>query len=413
MSTMTKKWEAQDTSWNQHLSELASEVKISPELIWDSRLQLISVFGQEWLETELDRHKTASPTREKGIVGIITNPIVNNAVEVVELAKYLRAVSHQPNFREIVVKLKNAADYEAIRLNLAVGYRLKSIGWTDIIVEPELGDVTGVYIGQKYIVECAMFKPPQPVNKYLEVLFSSFQKYLKLNKTKTWMHVEFFVNPITINQVELLRDIKAANYRFGPTGTKVEIETNEYKITEQELTPEQLKFLEEDRAKHEDSHVDIGYYLANHKPKVPGDIYSVDLDDTNARTDIGYVTFGGLRKNVEKKSTEEQLRIKIKSKKEQTKHYPADTRRMFVFQSKGMIDDESIHAIGQVVKDSIKVTDNIDDVIFLDRRHQTAFDMLRYTSGQYHILTASERVPHLEKMVTDMKNFEYSDWLTQ
>jgi hypothetical protein len=159
--------------------------------------------------------------------------------------------------------------------------------------------------------------------------------------------------------------------------------------------------------------VDIGYHLANHTPKTPGDVYSVDIDDKSKQTNVGYVTFGGVRKNSDKKSTEDQLRAKIKGKKEQTKNRPATTRRMFVFQAEGMVEKEDIHSIGEVVKNSIKPSDDIDDVIILDRRHQTAFGKLRYPSGQYHILTASERVPHLEKMVSDMRKFEYSDWVVE
>jgi len=407
------KWDEQDTAWNKHLKDLAEEVDIPAELIWSSRQQLITIFGQEWLEAELAKHKIASHLKDTGVVGVITNPIVNNAVGVVELAKYLQSLSHQPNFNQIVVKLKNASDYQAIRLNLAVGYRLKNIGWEDVFVEPELGDVEGIYNGQKYIVECAMFSPPAPIKKYLQGLFDSFYKYLKKNSHRTWLHVEFLKNPTEINQAELIKDIKTANYKFAPSGEFVEIKADGYIVTVQQLTAENIELLESDREKEEDSLVDIGYHLANHKPNTPGDIYSVDLDDKSKQTDVGYVTFGGVRKNSDKKSTEDQLRAKIKSKKEQTKNHPETTRRMFVFQAEGMVEKEDIHSIGEVVRSSIKPGDDIDDVIILDRRHQTAFGKLRYPSGQYHILTASQRVPYLEKMVTDMKEFEYSDWVVK
>lgn len=410
---MAMSWDEQETNWNKHLASLADEVGIPADIIWSSRQQLITIFGQEWLEQELSRHKVANPLSNTGIVGVISNPIVNNAVGVVELAKYLLSVSSQSNFNEIVVKLKNSSDYEAIRLNLATGYRLKKIGWEDVMVEPALGDVEGTYSGQKYIVECAMFIPPRPVNKYLQVLFDSFYKYLKKNKHKTWLHIEFLVNPVKVDQSGLIKNIKAVNYEFSPEGKLVELATDEYIITAQKLTHDNLQILNDDREKEDGNLVDIGYHLANHAPDVPGDIYSVDLDDSNKRTDLGYVTFGGVRKNSDKKSTEEQLRIKIKSKKEQTKNYPEGTRRMFVFQTEGMIEKEDIRAIGEVVKSSIKPSDNIDDVIILDRRHQTAFDKLRYPSGQYHILTASERVPYLEEMVKEMRKFEYSDWVIE
>ncbi len=78
-------WDEQEGYWNRHLDRLAKEVKIDSAKIWDARKQLVVIFGDSWLREAYIVSSRGKHSDEKGVVGLVTNPIVNHAVEIVEL----------------------------------------------------------------------------------------------------------------------------------------------------------------------------------------------------------------------------------------------------------------------------------------------------------------------------------------
>ena len=90
---------------------------------------------------------------------------------------------------------------------------------------------------------------------------------------------------------------------------------------------------------------------------------------------------------------------------------PNGVRRMFIFMSNSMVEDEDWNVIGKAFAKDIKPEDNIDAVIFVDRRHATVGGKLRYPSGQIHFFTTKSRVPYLERSFSAIKSFENSNWL--
>lgn len=402
-------WEEQESYWNKHLDRLANEVKIDAFLIWDARKQLIVIFGEEWLKDSYKKLSKGNPTDEKGIVGVVSNPIVNNAVAVVELAKYLREFSGQPNFNEIVTKLKNAKDFKAIRLNLAFAYRMAKSGAKDVYVEPEIGDIEATISDQQYVIECSMIVPPMNNSNFANELFKRVINQVKYGDKPTWIDVTFNEYPQPSDLPLIVKTIKEAQYAYSKSMDTVERKEKPFTVKVTEASQEDIDSLPQ---KMKDEVWDFGFKIAMHQPKTPGDIYSVDLDEEPASHD-GLFTIGKLINDEAAKSTRDRLRTKLKAKKAQTKQIPDTKRRMYVFMSNGMVEDDDWNELAKTFANDVKPTDNIDAVIFTDRRHHTYNDKLRYPSGQIHFYTSGKRVPHLEKLCEDMKQFEESDWIVE
>lgn len=411
MSTAESKWEEQNKSWEKRYSVLAEETSLDEALIRVSREQLITYFDEEWLKEAYSKQKAYSPGDPTGIVGVITNPMDNHGVEVVELAKYLKAVEGQDNFLEIITKLKSTSDYEAIRLNLAVAYRLMHSDWENVYVEPAIGDVEGTLYGKKYVVECSVIMPPNPSSKYTNEIFRSVYKTLKQNKMPVWIHAKFTKDFKAVPLKSVIEAVKELNKRFLIENKPVETQTKEFSMTACLLDGRVKQVLEEQRSK-EDGITEIGFRIAMATPKISGDVHSVDLDDPNQIED-GTITFGGLSEYAKDKTTSERLKTKIRDKKEQTSDLPSGTKRLFVFMAKGKVEDDDWRELGQVVKKSTSPSDNIDAVLFIDRRRQEFEGKLRFPSGQVHIFTKPYRLTALEASFRKMKAFEESDWINE
>lgn len=411
MSTAENKWQEQNKSWEQRLPVLAEETSIDESLIKTSREQLIVYFQEDWLREAYSKQKAYSPGEPTGIVGMITNPMDNHGVEVVELAKYLKAVENQDNFTEVITKLKSTTDYEAIRLNLAVAYRLIQSDWENVYAEPAVGDIEGTLYGKKYVVECSVIMPPNPSRKYTNEIFRSVYKTLKQNKIPVWIHAKFNKDFKDIPLKNVIEAIKELNKRFIAENKIVETQTKEYSMTACLLDERVKQVLEEQRSK-EDGLTEVGFRIATAKPKIPGDIHSVDPDDPNQLED-GTITFGGLSDYAKDKTTGERLKTKIRDKKEQTSGLPRGTKRLFVFMANGKVEDDDWRELGQVVKKSTSPDDNIDAVLFIDRRRQEFEGKIRFPSGQVHIFTKPYRLTALEASFKKMKAFEESDWINE
>jgi hypothetical protein len=411
MSNAENKWQEQNKSWEKRFPVLAKETSIDEALIRADREQVILYFGEDWLREAYSKQKAYSPGEPTGIVGVITNPMDNHGVEVVELAKYLKAVEGQDNFSEIITKLRSTSDYEAIRLNLAVAYRLMHSDWENVYVEPAVGDVEGTLYGKKYVVECSVIMPPNPSSKYTNEIFRSVYKTLKQNKIPVWIHVKFNVDFKTIPLKNVIEAVKELNKRFLVENKPVETQTKELSMTACLLDGRVKQVLEEQRIK-EDGITEVGFRIAMATPKIPGDVHSVDLDDPNQIED-GTITFGGLSEYAKDKTTSERLKTKIRDKKEQTSDLPSGTKRLFVFMANGKVEDDDWRELGQVVKKSTSPSDNIDAVLFIDRRRQEFEGKLRFPSGQVHIFTKPYRLTALEASFRKMKAFEESDWINE
>lgn len=402
-------WDEQENYWNKHLERLANEVKIDASTIWDARKQLIVIFGEEWLKDSYKKLSNSNPTDEKGVVGVISNPIVNNAVAIVELAKYLREFSGQSNFNEIVTKLKNAKDFKAIRLNLAFAYRMAKSGAKDVYVEPAIGDIEATILNQEYVIECSMIVPPMKNSNFAYELFKRVINQVKYGDKPTWIDVSFNEYPQPSDLPSIVKSIKEAQYEYSKSNDSVERKEKLFTVKVTEASQEDIDSLPK---KMEDEVWDFGVKIPIHQPKSPGDIYSVDFDEEPTSHD-GLFTIGGLINDEAAKSTRDRLRTKLKDKKAQTKQISASKRRMYIFMSNGKVEDDDWNELAKTFANDVKPTDNIDAVIFTDRRHQTYDDKLRYPSGQIHFFTSGKRVPHLEQLCEAMKQFEMSDWITE
>ncbi len=411
MSKAESKWEEQNKSWEKRYKVLSNETKVEEKLIREGRELLITYFGEGWLKETYAKQKKYSPGDPNGIGGVITNPMDNHGVEVVELAKYLKAVEGQDNFADIITKLRNNSDYEAIRLNLAVAYRLRQADWESIYVEPEVGDIECTLYGKKYVVECSVIMPPNPSSKYTNEIFRSVYKTLKQNKIPVWIHVKFNKEIRSVTLKSVIEAVKELNKRFLAEGEPVETQSDEYSMTACLLDGRVSEVLEEQRSK-DDGITEVGFRIATAEPKIPGDIHSVDPDDPNQMYD-GTITFGGLREFAKDKTTVDRLKTKIRDKKEQTASLPKDTRRVFVFMAKGKVEDDDWLELGNAVRNSTSVNDNLDAVLFIDRRRQEFEGKLRFPSGQLHIFTKPYRLTALEASFKKMKSFEESDWVNE
>ena len=411
MSDADKKWQEQNTSWEGRYKHLANETSLDEELIRKSREKLIAYFGEEWLKDKYSKQKKFSPNNPTGIVGRVTNPMDNHGVEVVELAKYLDAVNAQDNFSAVITKLKNASDYEAIRLNLAVAYRLINSGWENVYVEPEVGDVSGELFGKKYVVECSVITPPNPASNYAHEVFNSAYKYLKKNRNPVWVHIQFNKNFRLVPVKKVTDAVKELNYRFTENPKEpVETSSDDFNMTEIYLDSKVKSILQTEREKEINSLTEIGYRISRITPAIPGDLHSVNPDDPS-QIDDGTITFGGMHKFNNDKTTADRIKTKIKSKKSQTANLSSGTRRMFVFMAHGKVDEENWSELGKTIVSSISPADNLDAVVFMDRRRQEFEGKLRFPSAQIHFFTKPYRLRALEASFGKMKEFEQSNWI--
>lgn len=413
MSDVDKKWQDQNTSWEGRFQHLTKETLLDEELIRKSREKLIAYFGEEWLKDKYSKQKKFSPNNPTGIVGLVTNPMDNHGVEVVELAKYLDAVKTQDNFSTVITKLKNASDFEAIRLNLAIAYRLLNSGWENVYVEPEVGDVSGELFGKKYVIECSVITPPNPASNYAHEVFNSAYKYLKKNSYPAWVHIQFNKDFKSVPVKKVTDAVKELNYRFAKNPKEpVETLTDDFNMTETYLDSKVKNVLQTEREKEENSLTEIGYRIARITPAIPGDLHSVDPDDPS-QIDDGTITFGGMHKFNNDKTTADRIKTKIKSKKSQTANLPSGTRRMFVFMAHGKVDEENWRELGRTIVNSTSPADNLDAVVFMDRRRQEFEGKLRFPSAQIHFFTKPYKLRALEVSFSKMKEFEQSDWVEQ
>lgn len=411
MSDAEKKWSGQNKAWEKRYGTLSKETLLDEGLIRSSRDKLIKYFSEEWLKDQYSKQKKFSPNSPGGIVDLITNPMDNHGVEVVELAKYLDAVNTQDNFNTIITKLKNASDYEAIRLNLAVAYRLMNSGWENVYAEPDVGDVSGELYGKNYVVECSVITPPNPASKYAHEVFNSAYKYLKKNKYPVWLHIQFNKDFRLVPVKKVTDAVKELNHRFVKDPKEpAETLTEDFNMTEIYLDDKVKSVLQTEREKEENSLTEIGYRLTTNTPVIPGDIHSVDPNDPN-QIDDGTITFGGVRKFDVDKTTTDRIKTKIKNKKTQTANLPSGTRRVFVFMAHGKVDEENWSELGATIAGSVKPSDNLDAVVFMDRRRQEFEGKLRFPSAQIHFFTKPYRLRALETSFRNMKDFEESNWV--
>lgn len=205
--------------------------------------------------------------------------------------------------------------------------------------------------------------------------------------------------------------VKELNYRFGQNPEPVETLTDDFNMTECYLDDRVKSILQAEREK-EDGLTEIGYRIAMIKPAIPGDMHSVDPDDPS-QVDDGTITFGGLHKFNGNKTTVDRIKSKIKNKKSQTANLPSGTRRMFVFMAHGKVDEENWSELGRAIMGSTSSGDNLDAVLFMDRRRQEFEGKIRFPSAQIHFFTKPYRLRALEASFKKMKDFEESDWIDE
>ncbi len=282
-------------------------------------------------------------------------------------------------------------------------------GAQDIYVEPDIGDIQATVGGIEYVIECSMIVPPLNESNFANEVFRSVLNQIRHGNAMTWIDVTFHKYPHPNDISKVVKSIKEAHFKFDKVQSEVIDVNSDYTVKVSAALQQDMDNLSKKMA---DGVWDFGYKMVMHSPKTPNDIYSVDLDEPPT-AEKGLFTISGLINNQEKKTTRERLRAKLKQKKSQTKNVPAPKRRMYIFMSDGKVENDDCNDIARTFSNDVKPTDNIDAIIFTDRRHQTYANKLRYPSGQVHFYTTDKRVPHLEQLCLSMKQFEMSDWIAE
>jgi len=409
MAKMHYSWEQQEDFWNYYANKLANEAGLDEQKILESRQQLLVAFGPDWVKSQYENSSGKSkvpPNHGFGVVGMLTNPIINNAVGATELAKYLIEFRGQPNFQEIITKLKNPSDFEAIRLNLAFAYRLKKAGWSDVVVEPPLGDVQGKVGGKDYIVECSMISPPNVHEYVANRILTSLSGSLKHGKEAIGLQLTFKSRPSEEELNNLVSLAKKSRFDLSKTHEPQEFTTPIADGKVYEMT------VEEANQPPDESGWDIVWIIEMGRPKRPGDVYSVDLDKPNKQTE-GKIYINGLSEQYLTKTIPEQLEEKLRSKRKQTHSVADDQKRLFVFMSPTFIEKEDWEALNKRFKPTFYKRDNIGGIIFVDRRNHVNGGKNRYPYAQIHFLNNTSPIPELGATFIALEKFERSNWLEE
>lgn len=412
-------WDQQEEFWNSRYSELAKELGISTNLLINSRTVLIGAFGLDWLRNDYDsRNKSGNSGLHEmlkpSITKIITNPIVNSAISIVEMAKYLDSFKDEAQIGEVITMLKNKEQFEATRLSLAFAYRLKKTGFDEIALEPVTtrgkGDIFGSFQGQQFLFECSIIEDSNLSRIFSDNLTRRLGKAIKDSVLSVGIEVTFIrkVDQKGIDQtIKVIRD---ARHTFGqqmPSSLKdvpyscSSAEGRVFRLSEKELLdiPDLKKW-------------DFAQALSYAKPKEQDNIYTIDLDDKTTSPRVGMIFVRGLDPTKGQKPFYERMKTKIETKRVQTHGVSEEYKRVFIIMTEQRVESFDWGEIGKKLTPSLKSRPNIAGIIFVDRRQTNLDKKIRYAYPQIHFMNPFHQAVELEKSFPRLKDFERSDWLS-
>ncbi len=402
-------WEETETLWQSRYETLAQEAGISSDTLRASRAQLLVAFGEVWLKQEYEKSKkTSKPLHEMlkpSLVGMLSNPVINNAVQIVELAKYLTVLRDQEKLNETLTMLK--AQFEAARLNIAVAYRLHKVGFEELSIEPDSprgkGDVKGKFLNVPFFFECSIIE-----EKNLEFLFQSLleerlSKGMKDQALQVGFEVEFVkaVDATGIN--ETVEAVKQARHIFGKqeklfdTPFKSSVARGKvFRLQEEhkKSPPDMEKW-------------DAVFSLSYETPVETRNIYTIDLDVPHNAT--GRLFIKGLHSAQQQKSMYERMKAKLEEKIVQTHNVP--DKKIFVIMTEKRIEGFSWKDIWKSMESNLKTRPNIAGVFFVDRRQTELDGKMRFAYPLAFFVNIYGDMPELHPLFENLKKLERSDWL--
>ncbi len=141
---------------------------------------LATNLGRDWLESEARRPERLPAVGAHGMQPLgqmIAIPSERNVARLLELGIYLKHCLPVPGFSDVVAHLRTRTQFEAGRLQLALGYRLLRVGCTAVAFEPEAdrgrrADLAFDEGETKFLMEC--YAPTDPrYPEYDELLGAS------------------------------------------------------------------------------------------------------------------------------------------------------------------------------------------------------------------------------------------------
>lgn len=413
-------WDQQEDFWNTRYAQLAKELGISMDLLTTSRAVLISAFGLEWLKSDYEsRNKSGDAGMHvmlrPSITKMITNPIVNSAISIVEMTKYLDCFKNQSAINDVITMLKSKDQFEPTRLSIAMAYRLSRIGFDGLVLEPTTtrgkGDILGSFQGQNFLFECSIVEDSDLPKIFSDNLTSRLDKAIKDKVLNVGIEVNFLKKVEQKDIDQTIETIRKARYAFGqqnpsklldvPFSSSV-AEGRIFRLSEEELSgvPDMKKW-------------DFSQALSYATPAEEGNIYTIDLDDKTKSPRVGMIFVKGLEPVKEQKSFYDRLKDKIESKRVQTHGLPEDHKRIFVIMTEQRVESFNWSEIWKKLEPSMKSRPNIAGVIFVSRGQSVLDKKIRYVYPQIHYPNPYHRSPELENTFLPLKKFERSDWLAE
>ena len=409
-------WEEQERFWTQRYELLSEESGIPIDLIIESRRQILVAFGQKWLrrEHEASRKKGKKLLLEilaPSIVGLVTNPIVNSAVQLVELAKYLSALKDQPKLDTVLTMLKNKDQFESTRLTVAMAYRFQKVGFEQVLLEPDVprgrGDFQGMFLGQNFLVECSMLREDNIEQKFSDQLTSRLERTIKDQLLNVGIEVEFNskVNPKSLD--ETIEKIREARHTFGRQKDPTNLEDVQFKSSVS--TGRIFKLSDQQRKETPDlKKWDFVIGLTHTVPKEAGNVYSIEI---GSQTRTGMIFVKELWPEREQKSLYERVKEKIETKVVQTHGVDPATKRIFVVMSERPVEHSDWNQIWKSILPSIKIRPSITGMWFVDRRTTNLDGKLRYAYPQILFQNPYQNTPQLAELFPKLEALERSDWI--
>ncbi|MEL6195773.1 MAG: hypothetical protein AAFZ38_05670 [Myxococcota bacterium] len=123
---------------------------------------ICGTFGREWLEeaarssVPLNRMDSDKNHPLGSSIASVSTKYIS---EVIELALYLRTLFDVPGIGQVTTALRSPTEYPSAFLQLALAYRFRSLGATELELEPpvadgRIADIAFRYRGRRFVVEC-------------------------------------------------------------------------------------------------------------------------------------------------------------------------------------------------------------------------------------------------------------------
>lgn len=412
-------WDEIDDIWQKRYNFLSQKLGIPVDKIISSRKQLLVAFGEDWIKKSYQRktpQKSGIPIRTKSnIIQIISNPIENNAFDIVEMATYFGVFYKQPNFNLVVGMLKDGNSFEAARLSLAVAYRFFRNGFSEISLEPDIprgkGDIHAKYEAQKFLVECSILEEEKLSDYFRERLFVRLQNSIRDRVLGVGIEVSFIKPPTQKEVDETIASIGEARHKFGKFETNSELKPilfsssvadgRVFKLEDKDKTiPPPKKALDK---------WDAIFGIDTAKMKEKDNIYSADIENAEVN---GRLYIKGLAILDDKEKFYDRIKTKLETKIVQTHGLDNSIKRIFVVMAQNRVEKYNYKKIWEKIRPSFKSRPNVGALFFVcrwqsildDKKMRYAYPLILFENPFYS-------TPELQEVFPELEKFERSDWI--